>query len=115
MANTAFFGTLSLRGRSGRTQSDRFDNTDVSLVFCTFKSNGGLSFLDVKEDGNIVDCVLNIVASDTTKYFKLWIDQTDTNIAWVQAASFPTINNRFFNMNPVPVRRGQRIMIQAIT
>ena len=112
---TAFYGTLVMRGKSGRTQTDLYNSTDVSLSYLTFASNGGLAFLDVKEDGHITDLVTNITAAGTTLTFKLFIDQTDTNIRWVQSASFPTVNNRFFNMNPVPVRKGQRIQIQVIT
>lgn len=112
---TAFFGTLTIKNRDGTVQADRFDSTDVTLAYVTFKSNGSLAFLDVKKDGFITDAVLNITSAGDTKYFKLYIDQTDTNIAWVQSASFPNVNNRFFNMNPVPVRKGQRIQIQAIT
>jgi hypothetical protein len=112
---TAFYGTIVIKGDNGRIQADRFDSADTTLVYCTFKSTGGLAFLDVMQDGYISDLVTNIVAAGTTTYFKLWIDQTDTNIAWNQQASFPTINNRFFNMNPIRVRKGQRIQLQCIT
>jgi hypothetical protein len=96
-------------------QVDRFDSTDVTLAYVTFKSTGGLAFLDVMENGYITDVVTNIVALGDTKDFKLFINQTDTNIRWVQSASFPTINNRMFNMNPIRVTKGQRIQIQVIT
>ena len=112
---TAFFGTISIRGDNGRIQADRFDSTDVTLAYVTFKSTGSLAFLDVQQDGYITDIVLNITSAGDTKYFKLYINQTDTNIAWVQSASFPGVNNRFFNLNPVRVLKGQRIQIQAIT
>ena len=112
---TAFWGTINIRCKDGTQQADRFDSSDISLAYVTFKSNGGLTFLDVMKDGYISDIFLNITSAGDTKYFKLYIDQTDTNIAWAQAGSFPTINNRMFNMNPIPVRRGQRIQIQAIT
>ena len=112
---TAFYGTVAIRSRANnQMQVDRFDNADTTLAYSTFTSNGGLTFLDVKFDGFIVDVVTNITSAGTTKDFKLWIDSTDTNIRWVQSASFPTINNRMFNMNPIAVRRGQRIQIQAI-
>lgn len=112
---TAFYGTLTIKNRDGTIQADRFDSTDVTLAYVTFKSNGGLTFLDIKKDGWITDCCLNITSAGTTLYFKLYIDATDTNIAWVQSASFPNLANRFFNMNPIPVRKGQRVQIQAIT
>jgi hypothetical protein len=112
---TAFWGTITIKCKDGTLQADRFDSSDVTLAYVTFKSNGGLTFLDVKKDGWITDLFTNITSAGDTKYFKLWIDSTDTNIAWAQAGSFPTINNRMFNMNAIPVRRGQRIQIQAIT
>ena len=112
---TAFFGTMTIKNLDGTVQADRFDSTDVTLAYVTWKSTGGLAFIDVKKNGYINDVVLNITSAGDTKYFKVYINQTDTNIAWVQSASFPGVNNRFFNMNPVPVRAGDRIQIQAIT
>lgn len=112
---TAFYGTLVIKGDNGKIQADQFNSTDVSLSYCTFTSTGGLAFIDVQQDGYITDLVTNITAAGTTLTFKLFINQTDTNIRWVQSASFPTINNRFFNMNPVRVRAGQRLQIQVIT
>jgi len=112
---TAFWGTLVIKGDNGRIQADRFDNSDVTLAYCTFKSTGGLAFIDVQQDGYITDMFTNITSAGDTKYFKLYINQTDTNIAWAQNGSFPNINNRMFNLCPVRVRAGQRIQIQAIT
>jgi hypothetical protein len=112
---TAFWGTMVIKGDNGRIQADRFDSSDVTLAYVTWKSTGGLAFIDVQQDGYITDLFTNIVAAGDTKYFKLYINQTDTNIAWAQAGSFPTINNRMFNLCPVRVRAGQRIQIQAVT
>jgi hypothetical protein len=112
---TAFYGTLVIRGDSGKLQCDRFTNTDVTLAWCLFDSTGGNSFIDVTENGYITDMILNIVAAGTTLTFKLYISQIDSGIRWVQSASFPTINNRFFNMNPVRVLKGQRLQIQTVT
>lgn len=111
---TAFYGTMSIKNTDGTVTVDRFDSTDVTLAFATFKSSG-LAFFDVPKDGFITDIVLNITSAGDTKDFKLWINQTDTNIRWVQSACFPAINNRFPNSNPIPVKRGQRVQIQAIT
>lgn len=112
---TAFWGTMVIKGDNGRIQADRFDSSDVTAAYVTWKSTGGLAFIDVQQDGYITDLFTNITSAGDTKYFKLFINQTDTNIAWAQAGSFPTINNRMFNMNPVRVRAGQRIQIQAVT
>lgn len=106
---------MIIKGDNGRIQADRFDSTDVTLAYVTWKSTGGLAFIDVVQDGYISDIFTNITSVGDTKYFKLFINQQDTNIAWAQAGSFPTINNRMFNMNPVRVLRGQRIQIQAVT
>ena len=112
---TAFYGTIVLKGDSGRQQVDRFTNTDVSLAYCLFDSQGGTGLLPVRDNGYITDLILNITAAGTTLTFKLIISGIDTGIRWVQSASFPTINNRFFVSNPVRVLAGQTIQIQAIT
>ena len=112
---TAFTGTLVLKGNSGKQQSEYFTNTDVTLAYNLWASQGGTGLLPVRENGQITDLILNITAAGTTLTFKLIIDGVDTGIRWIQAASFPTINNRFFVSNPVNVRAGQLIQIQAIT
>lgn len=111
---TAFYGTITVRNNDGTIQSDRFDSADTTLSYVTFASTGGLAFIYVQKDGYINDVVLNITAAGTTKDFKLWIDQRDTNIRWVQSACFPALNTHFPNANPIPVRAGQMLQIQAI-
>jgi len=112
---TPFYGTIIIQNTDGTITADRFDSTDVTASFATFKSSGGLAFFDVPKDGFIKDVVLNITSAGTTKDFKLWMNQTDTNIRWVQSVCFPGINNRFPNMAPIPVKKGQRIQIESIT
>ena len=112
---TAFTGTLVLKGNSGKQQSEYFTHTDVSLAYALWASQGGTGLLPVRENGTISDLILNITAAGTTLTFKLIIDGVDTGIRWIQSASFPTINNRFFVSNPVNVRAGQQIQLQAIT
>lgn len=112
---TAFYGTMAIKNLDGTVTVDRFDSTDVTAAYVTFKSSGGLAFFDVPKDGYIVDIVLNITTAGDTKDFKLWINQTDTNIRWVQSACFPNIATHFPNNSPIPVKKGQRIQIEAIT
>jgi hypothetical protein len=112
---TAFTGTLVLKGASGKQQGEYFTNTDVTLAYNLWASQGSTGLLPVRESGQITDLILNIVALGDTKRLKLIIDGVDTGIQWTQAASFPTINNRFFVSNPVNIRAGQLIQIQAIT
>lgn len=111
---TAFYGTITIKRVDGKVQTDRFDNTDVTLAFSTFTSAGGNTFLTVLADGWITDIATNITAAGTTKDFKLWINQTDTNIRWVQSLSFGNLYIRYPNSNPIPVRAGDVIMLQAI-
>ena len=99
---------------NGRLQVDRFDSTDVDLAYATWKSTGGNTFIKINGDGYIVDIVLNITSAGTTKDFKLWIDQQDTLIRWVQSANFNTLNNRFPMTAPIPVRAGQTLMLQVL-
>ena len=111
---TAFYGTITIKGTNGQLQVDRFDSTDVTLAFATFTSNGGNTFLKTIRDGYITDIVLNITTAGTTKDFKLWINQTDTNIRWVQSACFPALPTHFPNLAPIPIRAGDQLLLQAI-
>lgn len=116
MANTAFKGTMTITHNDGTMiESDVFSNTDVSLVYCTFANNGGATFHTVMKTGFITDISLAIVAADTTKYLKFYINQTDTQIKTLQSACFHTLAKRFPNLTPIPVVAGQQIMIQAVT
>lgn len=112
---TAFYGTLVLRNADGTITADRFDSTDVTAAYAAWKSNGGNTFLDILKSGQIIDIVLNITSAGDTKDFKLWINQKDTNIRWVQSANFPTVDTRFPNLSPIPIVAGSRIQIEAIT
>lgn len=112
---TPFYGTIVIQNVDGTAQIDRFDSTDVSAAFVTFKSAGGAIQLKINKAGYIKDLMTNIVAAGTTKDFKLYINQRDTNIRWVQVGSFPTTDNRMFNLTPIPVAAGAVIQIEAIT
>lgn len=112
---TAFYGTIVIQNTDGTVQVDRFDSTDVTAAMVTFKSAGGEPTLTVLKNGRIIDIVLNITAAGTTKDFKLWLNQRDTNIRWVQSANFPTVDSRFPNISPIPVVAGSKIQIEAIT
>ena len=112
---TAFWGTMSIVHTDSTIEADRFDSTDVTSVYVTWKSNGGNNFYTVQKDGYIKDIVLNVTSAGDTKYFRLYINQKDTGIAWVQSACFPNIATHFPNLTPIPVKAGQNILIQAIT
>jgi hypothetical protein len=112
---TAFYGTMVIQHPDATVEADRFDSTDVSLSYVTFTSAGGNTQYKVKKDGYIKDIVLNIVAAGTTLIFALRIDQIDTGVRWVQSANFPTVDSRFPNQTPIPVKAGQTIMLQVIT
>ena len=112
---TPFYGTIVIKNEDGTIQADRFDSTDVTAAFVTWKSAGGETILTVLKNGYIVDFVLNITTAGTTKDFKLWLNQRDTNIRWVQSNNFPTVDNRFPNISPIPVLKGTRLQIEAIT
>jgi len=112
---TAFYGTMSIQHPDGTIEADRFDSSDVTLAYVTWKSNGGNTFYTVQKSGYIKDIVLNITSAGDTKYFKLYINQKDTGIAWVQSACFPALSVHFPNNTPIPVIAGQTILIQAIT
>lgn len=112
---TAFYGTIVIQNSDGTVQIDRFDSTDVTAAFATFTSAGGEPTLTVLKNGFIKDVVTNITSAGDTKDFKLWLNQRDTNIRWVQAGSFPTVDNRVCNMTPIPVTAGSKIQLQVIT
>jgi hypothetical protein len=111
---TAFYGTMTIQNTDGTLQADRFDSSDVTLAYATWKSTGGATFLTVKKDGWIKDIVTNITSAGDTKDFKLYLNQIDTNIRWVQSACFPNIATHFPNNAPIPVRKGDFLQLQAI-
>lgn len=112
---TAFWGTMAIQHPDGTIESDRFDSTDVTAAYVTWTSNGGNTFYTVKKSGYIKDITLNITAAGDTKYLKMWLNGTDTGISWAQLASSPANPTRFPNLNPIPVKAGTQILIQAIT
>ena len=67
---TAFYGTLTIQCNDGTIQADRFDSTDVTASFATWKSSGGDVFVTALKDGYIKDIVVNITSAGTTKDFK---------------------------------------------
>jgi hypothetical protein len=115
MANTAFIGNMVITHPDGTIESDTFSNTDVSLAWCLFKNNANNNFYVVRKNGYISDISIGIVATDTTVYLKLYINEQDTGIMTTQNACFHTLSVRFPNRTPIPVTAGQTIMIQAIT
>jgi hypothetical protein len=115
MANTAFKGTLTITHPDGTIESDVFNNTDVSLVYCTWNSNGLQTWYPVRKSGMITDITLSIVAADTTKYLKLFINEMDTGIRFLQSTCFHTLQIRTPNKTPIPVVAGQVIALQAVT
>ena len=106
---------MTIQHLDNSLESDRFDSTDVSAAYTTWKMNGGNTFYTVKRDGYIKDIVLNITATDTTTYFIVYINQRDTGIKFLQAACFPTLSVHYPNNNPIPVKAGQQILFQAMT
>ena len=112
---TAFYGTLTIQNSDGTIQADRFDAADTSLAYVTWSSAGGGTTLTVLKNGYIKDIVVNIAAAGTTKDFKLWLNQRDTNIRWFQGANFPALDIHFPNQNPIPVSAGTKIQLQTIT
>jgi len=115
MANTAFKGTMVITHPDGTIESDVFSNTDVSLAYCTFASNGDQTFYPVRKTGAITDISLAITAADTTKYIKIFINEQDTGISFLQSNCFHTLALRFPNKSPIPVVAGQTISLRAVT
>jgi hypothetical protein len=100
MAAAAFKGTISLQGISGNQYIEPFSMSDVANAFATFDSSG-LSFLQLPEPATIVDVVEVTGGTDTTKT-RVWVNNRDTGITWVNTSILNTINNRV----PLPVKIG---------
>jgi len=111
---TAFYGTVVIQNADGTVQVDRFDSTDVTLAYVTFLSAGGEPTLTILKNGIIKDIIINVTSAGTTLDFKVFLNQRDTNIRWVQSANFPTVDNRFPNLAPIPVSAGTKLQIQVI-
>jgi hypothetical protein len=112
---TAFHGTMSIKNTDGTLSGSYFDSDDVTLHYITFTANAGNTTYVCPKDGYLQDIVLNITSAGTTIYFKIFLNQKDSGIMVTQAACFPTINNRFFLVNPIPIKAGTVISIQTIT
>lgn len=112
---TAFYGTLVIKNTDGTIFADRFDSTDVTAAYVTWKSAGGQTSIIAPKAGHIVDIVTNITSAGDTKDFKFHLNQKDSGIRWVQAVNFPTVDTRFPNLTPIPVTAGTKIQIEAIT
>lgn len=112
---TAFTGTIVMKAIDGTVQADKFSSTDVTAAYVTFASTGGSTTLEVLKDCVLSDIITNITTAGTTLDFKLYLNQRDTNIRWVQSANFPTVDNRFLNNAPIPLAKGSKLQIQVIT
>ena len=112
---TAFYGQMVITHADGTIETDTFTCADTSAIYCLWRSNALMRQYSVRADGYITDIQLNITSAGTTKYFKLYIDETDTGIQWVQSANFPALLKRFPAQCPIPVKAGQQLMIQAVT
>ena len=115
MANTVFKGTMIITHPDGTIESDVFNSSDVSLAYVTWHSNGAQTFYPVRKSGFITDITLAIVAADTTKYIKIYINEQDTGIRFLQSTCFHTLAIRTPNKSPIPVQAGQVIALQAVT
>ena len=100
MAAAAFTGTISLQGISGNQYVEPFSASDVANAFVTFDSSG-LAFLQLPEPCTIVDIVEVTGGTDTAKS-RVWVNNRDTGITWVNDAILNTINNRV----PLPIKIG---------
>ena len=100
MVAAAFKGVISLQGISGTQYVEPFSMSDVANAFATFDSSG-LAFLQLPEPCTIVDIVEITGGTDTTKT-RVWVNNRDTGITWVNTAILNTINNRV----PLPIKIG---------
>ena len=100
MAAAAFKGTISLLGISGAQYIEPFSMSDVANAYATFDSSG-LTFLQLPEPCTIVDIVEVTGGTDTTKT-RIWVNNKDTGITYVNTSILNTINNRI----PLPVNIG---------
>jgi len=112
---TPFYGMLTIQNNDGTITADRFDSSDVTAARATWTSaGGGLEFTSPK-NGIIKDIVLNITAAGTTKSIKLWLNNADAAIHFIQEACGSDISNRFPSIAPIPIRAGTKIQLEVIT
>jgi len=111
----AFKGTLVITHNDGTIESDIFDSADTSLSFATFKAYGGAAWYKVKKTGFITDIVLSLAAAGTTKYIKIFINEQDTGIRFLQSNLLHTLQYRTINRATIPVMQGQTIILQMVT
>lgn len=111
---TAFVGQMTITHTDGTIETDSFTCADTTLIYCLWRGNALQRTYIVKKDGYISEICLNITSAGTTKYFKIYINETDTGINIIQSACFPALLKRAPRV-PIPVKAGQEIQIQAVT
>jgi hypothetical protein len=111
---TAFYGQMTITHNDNTLETDMFTCADTSLIYCLWKGNASTRTYIVKKSGYITDICLNITSAGTTKYFKIFINETDTGINIIQSACFPALLKRAPRV-PIPVVAGQELQIQAVT
>jgi len=112
---TAFYGTLTIQNNDGTITADRFDSTDVTASRVTWTSAGGGLELTAPKNGYIKDICLNITAAGTTKSIKLWLNNGDAAIHFIQEICGSDLSMRFPNITPIPIRAGSKIQLEVIT
>lgn len=112
---TPFYGMLTIRNNDGTITADRFDSTDVTTARATWTSTGGGMEFTAPKNGVIKDICLNIVAAATTKSIKMWLNNGDAAIHFIQEICGSDISNRFPSITPIPVRAGTKIQLEVIT
>ena len=94
-------------------QTETFSNTDVNAAYGTFYSNGGLTFVIIKQDCWLTDIILDVDVTDTSQ-MQLFINGRDLNIRVLCASVVAAVNNRL--SSPIGlIRAGSMIQIKELT
>jgi len=96
MAAAAFKGIITIQYMDGDVQQEAFSASDVSNAFTTFDSSG-LTFFNTRKRGVIADISLSAAGTDTNK-LRLFLNNKDSGISYLNAGIVATVNNRI----PVP-------------
>ena len=94
-------------------QSETASNTDINAAYATFYSNGGLTYVNVRQDCWLTDIILDVDVTDTSQ-MQLFINGKDLGIRFLCASVVAAVNNRL--SSPIGlIKAGSMIQIKELT
>jgi len=93
-------------------QTESGSNTDIANAYATWYSNGGLTFVTVKQDCYLTDIILDVDVTDTSQ-MQFFLDGRDINMRVLCASVVAAVNNRL--SSPIGIiRKGTMLQVKEL-